>query len=281
MGDRRLLARIHAHKRLVHAGAAKGLPIGNLTSQFFANVYLKELDQFIKHTLKCRYYLRYVDDFLLLHASAEQLREWERRIGDFLEEGLHLRLRVPSVLKPCASGADFPGYIVRPWYRLVRRRVVGNLREWPDGFARVLRLPARRRQRLQGVVASYLGHCAHARAERLVGSLLHRYPWLGLVYRQHRQRLLPLWQPPWVSGYRSQVAWFRCCFPCARLEVQRGTETDVFLPSGRGPDQVRSIRHLARRVIVREEGFLKGGLKRRVLAAVVYAERPPVSPLPD
>lgn len=84
-----------------------------------------------------------------------------------------------------------------------------------------------------------------------------------------------------MSGHRIQVAWFRRCFPCARLEVQRGTVTDVFLPSGRGPAQVRSIRHLARTVIVREEGFLKGGLKRRVLAAVVYDERPLVSPPPD
>ena len=92
--------------------------------------------------------------------------------------------------------------------------------------------------------------------------------------------MLPLWQPPQVSGYRSQVAWFRRCFPCARLEVQRGTETDVFPPADRGPDQTLSIRHLARRVIVREEGFLKGGLKRRVLAAVVYDERAPLFPEP-
>jgi hypothetical protein len=50
-----------------------GLPIGNLTSQFFANVYLNELDQFVKHTLKVQHYLRYVDDFVLLHAERAQL----------------------------------------------------------------------------------------------------------------------------------------------------------------------------------------------------------------
>lgn len=84
-----------------------------------------------------------------------------------------------------------------------------------------------------------------------------------------------------MSGYRSQVTCLRRWVPCARLEVQRGTETDVFPPADRaGPDQVRSIRHLARTVIVREEGFLKGGLKCRVLAAVVYDERPPVFPEP-
>ena len=278
---------IPVHKRLLHAGADKGLPIGNLTSQFFANVYLNELDQFIKHTLKCRYYVRYVDDFLLLHTSVAQLRQWEGRINDFLEERLHLRLRGPAVLRPCADGADFLGYIVRPWYRLVRRRVVGNCRERLDIFAwslltgrpggsRVLRLPAHRRLQLQAVVASYLGHFAHAQAAGLVGSLLDRYTSLGLLFRQHHQRLLTLWQPGRVSGYRSQVAWFRRCFPCARLEVKRCTETDVFPPSGQGSwGRAATIRHLARVVRVREEGFLKSGLKRRVLSAVVFDDPPP------
>ena len=129
---------------------------------------------------------------------------------------------------------------------------------------------------LQAVVASYLGHFAHAEAAGLVGSLLRRYPRLGLLFRQHHQRLLPLWQPPRVSTYRSQVAWFRRCFPCARLEVRRGTETDVFPPSGRiRQGQAATIRHLARVVRVREEGFLKGGLKRRVLSAEVFDDPPP------
>jgi retron-type reverse transcriptase len=61
------IGRIPPYKRLINAGPDRGLPIGNLTSQFFANVYLNELDQFVKHQLKCRHYLRYVDDFILLH----------------------------------------------------------------------------------------------------------------------------------------------------------------------------------------------------------------------
>ena len=61
-----LLQQLPAHKSLLQAPSGKGLPIGNLNSQFFANVYLNALDQFVKHTLKCRYYLRYCDDFVLL-----------------------------------------------------------------------------------------------------------------------------------------------------------------------------------------------------------------------
>ena len=65
-GDPRLLQAIPPHKSLFHIPDGKGLPIGNLTSQFFGNVYLNELDQFVKHELKVKYYLRYVDVFVLL-----------------------------------------------------------------------------------------------------------------------------------------------------------------------------------------------------------------------
>ncbi len=70
-GDPELLARIPPHKTLFGAGPNQGLPIGNLNSQFFANVYLNGLDQFVKHQLQCRHYLRYCDDFVLLAPERE------------------------------------------------------------------------------------------------------------------------------------------------------------------------------------------------------------------
>lgn len=72
-GRRHLLAQIPPHKSLFHTPPGKGLPIGSLSSQFFANVYLHELDHFVKHTLKVRGYVRYVDDFVLLADSAAEL----------------------------------------------------------------------------------------------------------------------------------------------------------------------------------------------------------------
>ncbi len=60
-----------------------GMPLGNLTSQFFANVYLNELDYFVKHKLKAKYYIRYVDDFIIFHSSKEQLEIWKEQIKDF------------------------------------------------------------------------------------------------------------------------------------------------------------------------------------------------------
>jgi RNA-directed DNA polymerase len=72
------------HKSLFSVEKGKGLPIGNLTSQFFANVYLNALDQFVKHRLKARFYLRYVDDFILLHQNKEQLVVWKEQIRETL-----------------------------------------------------------------------------------------------------------------------------------------------------------------------------------------------------
>lgn len=81
---RHLFNRVPQHKRLTAQPTNLGLPIGNLSSQFFANVYLNELDQFVKHQLRARHYIRYVDDFLLLHESPKQLNEWRAAIEAFL-----------------------------------------------------------------------------------------------------------------------------------------------------------------------------------------------------
>lgn len=126
---RAVFAALPAHKTLFRARPGCGLPIGNLTSQFFANVYLDALDQFIKHQLKAHCYLRYCDDLVLVSADRAQLVAWEGRIAAFLAEVLHLRLNARRRLQPVANGIDFLGYIVRPDYLLVRRRVVGALRD--------------------------------------------------------------------------------------------------------------------------------------------------------
>ncbi len=128
-GDRGYLKKIAPHKSLFYTGEGKGLPIGNLTSQFFANVYLNQLDQFIKHRLKCRYYLRYCDDFVMLAQEKDTLLKWRDAIEEFLSNRLKLRLNHKrQSLQPVSNGIDFLGYVVRRDYVLVRRRVVNNLK---------------------------------------------------------------------------------------------------------------------------------------------------------
>lgn len=134
-GDIKLLAQIPAHKSLFQTPQTKGLPIGNLTSQFFANVYLNELDQFVKRKLKAKYYLRYVDDLILLSRHPQQLVEWRQAINQFLHDFLSLRLhhakdRTGSVY----SGIDWLGYIVKPDYVLCRGRVVASLKSKLHAF---------------------------------------------------------------------------------------------------------------------------------------------------
>ena len=129
-GDRSLFNQIPSHKSLFCVPKNQGLPIGNLTSQFFANIYLNELDQFAKHSLKAKYYLRYVDDFLLLSCHKNELLQWQNKIIPFLEKRLKLELNPQKqILGKTNQGIDWLGYIVKPNYILVRRRIIINFKE--------------------------------------------------------------------------------------------------------------------------------------------------------
>lgn len=115
------------HKSLFNAPADTGLPIGNLSSQFFANVHLDALDQFAKHRLHAPHYVRYVDDFVLLHESTAALSDWHARIAAFLPArlGAHLNPR-KTVLQPISRGIDFVGHVIRPWHRTPRANALHN-----------------------------------------------------------------------------------------------------------------------------------------------------------
>ena len=91
----------------------KGMPIGNLTSQFFANVYLNELDWFVKHTLKVKYYIRYVDDFVILHRDKQILEEWKEQIDIFMKSTLRVNLHPEKTsIIPLGKGITFLGFRV-------------------------------------------------------------------------------------------------------------------------------------------------------------------------
>jgi len=109
----------------------KGMPLGNLTSQFFANVYLNELDQFVKHKLKAKYYIRYVDDFVILHENKEKLLEYKDKISKYL---IYLRLELhptKSNILPLRNGITFLGYRIFYHHKLLRK---SNLRKFNRTF---------------------------------------------------------------------------------------------------------------------------------------------------
>lgn len=103
-----------------------GMPIGNLLSQMFANVYLNELDQFCKRVLRIRYYIRYMDDVIILSDSKKRLWEWKAKIATFLEEQLELRLNNKTCVRPIGQGIEFVGY--RIWKNRVILRKSTTLR---------------------------------------------------------------------------------------------------------------------------------------------------------
>jgi len=112
----------------------KGLPLGNLTSQLLVNIYMNEFDQFMKRELKVKYYIRYADDFVILHKDKKYLEELLLKISGFLEKELKLQLHPDKVsIETIASGIDFLGWVNFPKHRVLRtstkRRMLKNLKE--------------------------------------------------------------------------------------------------------------------------------------------------------
>lgn len=106
----------------------KGMPLGNLTSQFFANIYLNELDYFVKHELKAKHYVRYVDDFTILSNSKQELQKWKEEINRFLKQKLLIKLHPEkSRIIPVSRGIDFVGFRNFYYFKLLRRRCIRKM----------------------------------------------------------------------------------------------------------------------------------------------------------
>jgi hypothetical protein len=159
---------------LLAALRPRGLPIGNLTSQFWGNVYMNSLDQFVKRRLKCRAYARYVDDFLLFSDDKAELHRWKEEIMTFLE-GLRLTLHErKSVVFPVSEGIDFLGYRVFPTFRRMRRvtvrRFSRRLRHLRDAY----RAGSITIQQVSQSVQSWAAHCRYAQSYRLRRAIFSR-----------------------------------------------------------------------------------------------------------
>lgn len=146
-------------------GPGKGLPLGNLTSQLLVNVYMNEFDQFVKHGLRQKHYIRYADDFVIMHHDKGVLMEALPNVHDFLEEKLKLSLHPnKTFIKTAVSGVDFLGWVHFPNYRVLRtstkRRMWKRLEEM-DGKTET--------------VESYLGLLKHGNARKLTVSIAAKY----------------------------------------------------------------------------------------------------------
>ena len=175
-GDKSKLSLLPTHKTLFKIDKYKGLPIGNLTSQFFANVYMNDFDNYVKRKLKVKRYIRYVDDFVLFDKSKKRLQYFQKEIEQYLKKELYLTLREDTKLKKYTEGLDFLGYIIRPDYMLVRQRVVNNYKK-----KKALYLKEYERQKgkmnlveikaFLSVQASFVGHVQHANSFNLLNKV--------------------------------------------------------------------------------------------------------------
>ena len=146
----------------------EGIPIGNLTSQLFANIYLDPLDRYIKQSLRRRYYLRYVDDFLILGDSKEDLKEVLVYITIFLQRFLKLELHPRKVrLFPTRLGVDFVGYVVFPNHIRLRSKNVRKFRKKLKKLVIQLETGKIKKQYFESSINSWIGHAIHADSFRL------------------------------------------------------------------------------------------------------------------
>ena len=129
-----------------------GIPLGNLTSQLFANVYMHELDRFVKNELRLKFYLRYCDDFIIVSNDREELLSLVQPLAGFLNENLNLCIHPQKiVLRSWTQGIDFLGYVLKPHCTLLRTKTKRRL---------MTRVNANN-------LSSYLGFCSHANTYRL------------------------------------------------------------------------------------------------------------------
>ncbi len=152
----KILDRIIDHNGIFPPGV--GIPVGNLTSQLFANVYLNKLDQFVKHELKVKYYVRYMDDFIILSEDPAELRRLLAIIEEFLRRELRLELNPKTTILAAKNGINFVGYIHYKDHKKIKkdakRRLTKLLKAFETGEVEL--------EYFDRSIESRFGHMEHA-----------------------------------------------------------------------------------------------------------------------
>lgn len=169
--DKKVLRLIN--KILKSEGQKQGIPIGNLSSQLFANLYLNPLDYFIKYNLKIKYYIRYMDDFVILSKDIKNLQRTIDQIRDFLDKELKLKLHPKkAVIFPVKHGIDFLGFRVFATRRRLRKSALLRSRHKFEKLRKNYLNGGIGLKELLNRIASYLGHWKWADTYRLRLKLL-------------------------------------------------------------------------------------------------------------
>jgi retron-type reverse transcriptase len=144
-----------------------GMPIGNLTSQMFANLYLHELDQFVKHTLRVHHYLRYMDDTAILHWDKSYLWQVKQEIEAFLSQRLHLALNNKTAIRTIDQGIEWVGYRVWPTHRKLRKSTAKKMKSRLKYLQQLYAMGEIGFHEVNASVQSYLGLLKHCNSYKL------------------------------------------------------------------------------------------------------------------
>ncbi|MBN1339611.1 MAG: hypothetical protein JXA03_09825 [Bacteroidales bacterium] len=163
-------------KSLFSAGHLNGLPIGNLTSQLFGNVYLNDFDHYVKGYLGIRYYGRYVDDFVLVHPDKYYLIRCFGMIRDYLKQELMLDLHPDKIyLQHFSKGVKYLGAVILPYRKYIAKRTVGNFYDaigQQNVIARDHKPDRSEKEAFQRSMNSYLGIMHHYKTHKIRKNML-------------------------------------------------------------------------------------------------------------
>ncbi len=159
-----------------HINKGVGIPLGNVTSQLFANIYLHELDDFIKQVLREKYYLRYCDDFIILSSSKSHLNSLIGPIREFLIKKLHLELHPKKIaIRKLSQGIDFVGYVLFQHHTLVRTKTKQRMKKRLNEAYKLYLKGQIESPALDQKLQSYLGILSHANQHTLSQAIKNAY----------------------------------------------------------------------------------------------------------
>ena len=166
--DEKTLKLIQIILRSFEKHICTGLPLGNVTSQLFSNVYMNEFDQFVKHELKAKWYARYCDDFVIVDRSRVVLEGYISKIRQFLFDKLLLDLHPNKIsLRKARQGIDFLGYVVLPHRKVLRIKTLKRLLRRVEKSKKLLKSGVISQSTSDSIIASYKGVLSHGKNSKI------------------------------------------------------------------------------------------------------------------
>ena len=151
----------------------KGQPIGNYTSQTFANIYLNELDQYVKHKLKCKYYFRYMDDSIILVKTKEEAKDILEKIIKFLKEELELELNSKTQIFKNKQGVNFCGYKINEYRMKIRDKGKRNIKKKVKKLTQKVKAGEITSKEAKKYLCGHIGYIKYANVKNLKEKLFY------------------------------------------------------------------------------------------------------------